>query len=131
MLVPDAISSMETISTILGPVPQPMYMVKSPSRLAVPVSLPSMAQIPEPPYSNQSKQSQGMILPPALQPISARLVHHIQAGEFIEMRDLLTNIALHDQLEVVQGSLFNAAAATSDAVPARLSEVPSLISWVF
>ena len=46
------------------------------------------------------------------------------------MRDLLTdNIALHDLLEAVQGALFNAA--TPSALRARLSEVPSLISWVF
>ena len=47
-------------------------------------------------------QSQGMILSPALQPIPARLVHRIQSGEFVEMRDLLCdNIALHNQLETI------------------------------
>ena len=49
---------------------------------------------------------QGMILSPALQPIPGCLVCRILSGEFIEMRDLLTdNITLHDQLEAVQGPL--------------------------
>ena len=39
---------------------------------------------------------------------STGLVHRIRSGDFTEMRDLLTNnIALHDQLEVVQGPLLN------------------------
>ena len=46
------------------------------------------------------------------------------------MRDLLTdNIALHDQLEAVQGPLFNAT--TLGALQARLRKVPSFISWVY
>ena len=48
---------------------------------------------------------QGMILSPALQPILGRLVRRILSGEFIEMRDLVDNITLHDQLEAVQGPL--------------------------
>ena len=74
-------------------------------------------------------QSQGMILSSALQPVPARLVCRIRAGEFIEMRDLLTdNLSLHDQLEAVQGPLLNAV--TAGALRPRLREVPSLISWV-
>ena len=47
---------------------------------------------------------QGMILSPALQPIPGCLVCRILSGEFIEMRDFLTdNITLHDQ--AVQGPL--------------------------
>ena len=77
-----------------------------------------------------SDQSQGVILSSALQPIPARLVRRIRAGEFIEMRDLLTdNVALHDQLEAVQGPLLNTA--TPGALRPRLREVPSLISWIF
>ena len=129
MPAPEAISSVAMINTSSGPAPQPMHTVMSPSHLAVPVSLPSVAHTSGPPYWNPG-QFQGMILSPALQPIPARLVRRIQAGEFIEMRDLLTdNIALHDQLEAVQGPLYNAA--TPGALRARLREVPSLISWVF
>ena len=72
----------------------------------------------------------GIILSPALQPIPARLVQRIQSGEFVEMRDLLSdNIALHDQLEAVHGPFL--AASTPGSSRPRLREVPSLISWVF
>ena len=74
--------------------------------------------------------SSGMILSPALQPIPARLVRRICAGEFVEMRDLLSdNITLIDQLEAVHGPLLTAA--TPGALRPRVREVPSLISWVF
>lgn len=72
-----------------------------------------------------SDQAKGVILSSVLQPIPAHMVRRILAGEFIEMQDRLTdNIALHDQLEAVQGP------ATPGALRARFEEVPSLISWV-
>ena len=72
----------------------------------------------------------GIILSSALQPIPARLTRRILSGEFVEMRDLLMdNMALHDQLESVQGPLLGVT--TTGALRARLREVPSLISWVF
>ena len=99
------------------------------SHLAVPV-VPQPAANPSGPTIQGLDHSQGMILSAALQPIPARLVRRIQSGEFVEMRDLLTdNIALHEQLEAVQGPLLSAA--TPGALRARLREVPSLISWVF
>ena len=71
-----------------------------------------------------------MILSPALQPIPARLVRRILAGEFVEMRELLAdNIALHDQLESVHGPLHSLS--TPGSLRARIREVPSLISWVY
>ena len=74
--------------------------------------------------------SSGMILSPTLQPIPARLVRCICAGEFVEMRELLSdNITLIDQLEAVHGPLLTAA--TPGALRPRVREVPSLISWVF
>ena len=75
-------------------------------------------------------QREGMILASALQPVPARLVRRIRAGEFVEMRDLLSdNVALHDQLEAIQGPLVNAV--TPGTLRPRVREVPSLISWVF
>ena len=86
--------------------------------------------IPQRPTTTSLDQPQGMILSSALQPIPARLVRRIVAGEFVEMRDLLTdNVALHDQLEAVQGPLLTPS--TPGALRARLREVPSLISWVY
>ena len=124
----EAILSVAMINTTSGPVPQPKHMVMSPSHLPVPVPLPAMAHISLPPYWNTG-QFQRMILSPALQPIPGHLVRRMQTGEFIEIRDLLTNnISLHDQLEAVEGPLYNAA--TQGALWARLREVPSLISRV-
>ena len=46
----------------------------------------------------------GLTLSPAMSPIPHRIVQRIQAGRFVEMRELLTdNLALHNQLEAVQG----------------------------
>ena len=71
-----------------------------------------------------------IILSAAMQPNPARLVRRITAAEFIEMRELLSdNIALHDQLESVHGSL--QTVATPGALRARMREVPSLSSWVY
>ena len=74
-------------------------------------------------------QREGMILSPALQPIPACLVRQIRAGEFVEVRDLLSdNVALHYQLEAIQGPLVNTV--TLGALCPRVREVPLLISWV-
>lgn len=51
------------------------------------VQAPTVTQWPQTP-----EQSQGMILSPALQPDPVCLVRRIQAGEFIKMRDPLTDV---------------------------------------
>lgn len=72
----------------------------------------------------------GVILSSALQPIPARLVRRIVSGEFVEMRELLSdNLALHDQLEAVHGPLLSMS--TPGSLRARMREVPSLTSWVY
>ena len=85
------------------------------------------------PVSTQSQaplRSEGLILASALQPIPARLVRQIRAGKFVEMRDLLSDkVALHNQLEAIQGPLVNAV--TPCVLCPRVRQVPSLISWVF
>ena len=48
----------------------------------------------------------GLILSPAADPIPQRLVHRIQSGQFVEMRDLLSdNISLHQRCEAVYGMM--------------------------
>ena len=48
----------------------------------------------------------GLVLSPAAAPFPKKLVDKIQAGNFVEMKELLTdNMALVSQLETVQGSL--------------------------
>ena len=79
---------------------------------------------------NATGGSLAVILSSSSQPIPARLVRRITAGEFVEMRELLCdNVALHDQLESIHGSL--QTMATPGALRARMREVPSLSSWVY
>ena len=74
--------------------------------------------------------SSGLLLSPASEPIPARLVSRISSGQFVEMRDLLSdNIALHDKLESFHGSY--GLAALPHPLRPRVREVPSLISWVY
>ena len=98
-----------------------------------PVGQPSTGQLaPQAPLRPPHilDHAQGVILSPALQPVPARLVQRIMAGDFVEMRDLLLdNIALHDQLEAVGGPW--PTQSLPGALRPRLREVPSLISWVF
>ena len=54
-----------------------------------------------------STSTLGLILSPSSDPIPHRLVSHIQAREFVEMRDLLAdNISLHNQLEDFHGHIW-------------------------
>ena len=72
----------------------------------------------------------GLILSPAMAPIPHRLVQRIQAGRFVEMRELLTdNLALHDQLEAVQG--LPGMIALPATLRTRQREVTSLTSWMY
>lgn len=89
----------------------------------LPTSIPSTG------LTSSSSQSGGLILSSALDPVPQRLVQRIQAGRFIEMRELLSdNIALHDQLETLQGTV---NLVSTPALPARQREVPSLVSWTY
>ena len=93
--------------------------------------LPSWGEAPlhtlaQPPNSTSTL---GLILSPSSDPIPHRLVSSIQAGEFIEMRDLLAdNISLHNQLEDFHGHIWP---STPAHLRPRLREVPSLSSWVY
>ena len=71
----------------------------------------------------------GLILFPSSDPIPHPLVSRIQAGEFIELRDLLVdNISLHNQLEDLHSHIWPSNPAHFRP---RVKEVPSLSSWVY
>ena len=71
-----------------------------------------------------------MIFSPAVDSIPYRIVQRIQAGEFVDMRDLLANnISLHNQLEDLHGQ--TQIASTPASLRPRLREIPSLSSWMY
>ena len=71
----------------------------------------------------------GLILSPASDPIPRNLVLCIQSGQFVEMRDLLTdNIAGGDQLSSLQGTMPLPHTVVSCT---WFREVPSLVSWLY
>ncbi len=81
-----------------------------------------------PPTTPAQHSRLGMILSPA--PIPFRLVQRIQAGEFVEMRDLMAdNVSLHSQQEDIHG--LGSLITTPAGLRPRLREVPSLSSWMF
>ena len=119
-------------------IPQSLPLLPSAGSLAPAPAVPTTSAPSLHPEGLQSvlgllppvSQSQGLILSSALEPIPARLVGRITSGQFIEMRDLLTdNIALHDQLEVLQGTYH--LTTLPNSIRSRVREVPSLISWVY
>ena len=66
--------------------------------------LPPWVEAPSPHHSftqpHTSTSTLGLILSPSSDPIPHQLISRIQAGEFVEMRDLLADdISLHNQLE--------------------------------
>ena len=71
----------------------------------------------------------GLVLSPAAAPFPKKLVDRIQAGNFVEVKELLTdNMALISQLETVQG--WSPAHMLGPARP-RLREVASLATWCY
>ena len=73
--------------------------------------------------------SGGMSLSISSRPVPARIVHQIQAGQFVEMRDLLgDNVAVKQHFEELHGSVgLHILPMTSRP---RVREVTSLPSWV-
>ena len=71
----------------------------------------------------------GLSLSPASDPIPHLLVQRIQAGQLVEMRDLLVdNIALINQLTSLNSTV---SLPLSTVSRTRLREVPNLISWLY
>lgn len=56
------------------------------------------------PQTSGGSYSSGLILFPAAEPFPNKIVDKVKSGQFVEMRELLTdNIALLQQLEDIQG----------------------------
>ena len=88
------------------PIPQAVVSVASggPVVSAVATAQQTTQAAVSQPLSLLPPLASGLILSPVMAPIPHRLVQRIQAGWFVEMRELLTdNLALHNQLEAVQG----------------------------
>lgn len=108
-------STMATTQPVVSPMVQPNPIAGAQAR--VPTGTPSTAL--------------GLSLSPAMEPIPPKLVDRIRAGEFVEMRDLMSdNIALIQQLET-----FNTSHCALPNLPGilrpRLREVSSITSWLF
>ena len=134
---PSLLTSVATMPPVPG-IPPSLPQLPSAGNLAPAPAVPTTSAPSLHPGCLQSvsgllppvSQSQGLILSSALEPIPARLVGRITSGQFIEMRDLLTdNIALHDQLEALQGTYH--LTTLPNSIRPRVREVPSLISWVY
>lgn len=73
----------------------------------------------------------GFSLSPATEPFPAKLVERIRAGQFVEMRDLLTdNISLLQHLETLGGN-HPTLLSTPGALRPRLREVSTLPVWMY
>ena len=92
--------------------------------------LPPISPIPMHPTTSAPLHSlPKMILSPVPDPIPYAFVHHVQSGQFIKMRDLLTdNISLLNQLASLHDVVTLPA---SNANHTRLREIPSLVSQLY
>ena len=83
------------------------------------------------PTGSTAQQAKGVSLSPATEPFPPKLVERIRAGQFVEMRELLTdNIALLHQLESLGACQYPIPSLPGILKP-RLREVTSLTSWMF
>ena len=109
----------------LGLFPPPSCLVSVPLLTA---SQPGPLAQQQPTGSTSSVDSQPGLVSPAAAPFPRKLVDRIQAGNFVEMKELLTNMALISQLETVQG--WSPAHMLGPARP-QLWEVASLATWCY
>ena len=92
------------------------------------VSLP-VPPLPEDVCSSVCQSQPGLSLSMSLRPVSSRLVGLIQAGRYIEMRDLLgDNAVVGRRMEEIRDSM-GASVLQVSAQP-RVREVTSLPSWL-
>ena len=120
----------------LGALPPP-NMLTSVALLAGTQAAPSYStpgnQLPQTPAPQlmsglPASNTSGLILSPASEPFPQKLVDKVKSGQFVEMRELLSNnIALMQQLEDIQGF----PVATLGAARPRLREVTSLPTWCY
>ena len=80
--------------------------------------------------ATQPLLSAGISLSPASEPFPRRILDRICSGQFVEMRDLLTdNISLLHQLEAVNGQ--HSLPSLLGTLRPRLRDVPSLSTWLY
>ena len=80
-------------------------------------------------HSTPIVSNSGLILSPASEPFPRKLVNEVQSGQYIDMRELLSdNISLLQQLESVHGT--NQLPAVGPSRP-RLREVSTLTTWTY
>ena len=90
---------------------------------------PMAPVVPSLPMPNQV--SQPLLLSPSFSPLPPKLVDRIRKGEFVEMRELLTdNISLLRHLEELQPGMSSLQHATGSSRP-RLREVSSILTWTY
>lgn len=93
-------------------------------------TLAPMAQV-VPILPMPSQVSQPLLLSPFFSPLPPKLVDRIRKGEFVEMRELLTdNISLLRHLEELQPGMSSLQHATGSSCP-RLREVSSILTWTY
>ena len=79
---------------------------------------------------SSSHHSLGMSLSPTTTPFTQRLVDRVQSGQFVEMRDLLTdNMSLLQQIDVLGGQ--HAVPSLPEMLKPLLREVSTLPIWVY
>ena len=97
-----------------------------------PPSLPTTVHpmvLPTPPTGMLPTSSEGLILSPAAAPFPGKLVNKVRSGQFVKMRELLTdNISLVQQLEAMQST--SPISIIGPSRP-RLREVSTLSTWLY
>ena len=100
-----------------------------PSTLPLTQPPPLLQHLPiQTPLTLSNPSRPGLILSPACDPIPQSIVQRVQSGQFVEMRDLLADIALMGQLSSLHGTL---PLPPTTIQGTRLREVLSLASWMY
>ena len=113
-----------TQTTQSTPILSPSTLTATGNVAHVPLQTSSTTHQSTPIISNS-----GLILSPASEPFPRKLVDKVQSGQYVDMRELLSdNISLLQQLESVHGT--NQLPAVGPSRP-RLREVSTLTTWTY
>lgn len=103
----------------------------------VPQLTPSLAQTPQPVFHGIPTPPAAVIPPPGLslspatEPFPQKLVARVRSGQFVELRDMLTdNIALLQQMETFT-STYACMPGLPGVLKPRLRDITSLASWMY
>ncbi len=119
---PTALASIPLLHSVAGPTPGTVGNVPAPTAIAS--NPPSVHQIAPPVVAP------GLSLSPATAPFPQKLVDKVRSGQFVDMRDLLTdNVSLLQQLETFGGHC--SVPALPGALKPRLQEIATLPSWLY